>query len=155
MFIGDDVEPLPLEPPISVRNWLLPNIYFYLIQVYAMSQESLHDSVWKRFKENDENVHSGLLILRKAARTMSEGLNRDRRDSVVEALNRACEGVDAIDETIHEPFKTVIEPLQATKHVMGWKAVGAGAGGCAILLVRPSAQDVVTKPVHRSRLVPN
>ena len=28
---------------------------------------------------------------------------------------------------------------------MGWKAVGAGAGGCAILLVRPSAQDVVTQ----------
>ena len=71
--------------------------------------------------------------------------NRDRRDSVVEALNRVCEGVDLIDETIHEPFKKVIEPLQATKHVMGWKAVGAGAGGCAILLVRPSAQDVVTQ----------
>jgi D-glycero-alpha-D-manno-heptose-7-phosphate kinase len=144
MFIGDDVEPLPLEPPMSVRNWLSKHLLLFDSGLRHVSGD-LHDSVWKRFKENDENVHSGLLILRQAARTMSEGLNRDRRDSVVEALNRVCEGVDLIDETIHEPFKTVIEPLQATKQVMGWKAVGAGAGGCAILLVRPSAQDVVTQ----------
>ena len=80
MFIGNDVEPLPLEPPTKVSEIGSLNIYYYSIQVYDMSQEELHDSVWERFTENDENVHAGLLILRQAARTMADGLNKDRRE---------------------------------------------------------------------------
>ena len=84
-------------------------------------------------------------MLRSAAKKMAEGENRDRRDSVVESLKQACEGVDLIDEKIHAPFKPVIEPLIEEKRVMAWKAVGAGGGGCAAILCRPSTQDIVKK----------
>ena len=33
---------------------------------------------------------------------------------------------------------------------MAWKAVGAGGGGCAILLVRPSAQDLVKQSCQKA-----
>ena len=103
----------------------------------------MHQEVWEKFKKGDSKVEEGLLMLRTAAKKMADGLNRDRRDSVVESLKQVCEGVDLIDEKIHAPFKPVIEPLIEAKHVMAWKAVGAGGGGCAMLLVRPSTQDLV------------
>ena len=103
----------------------------------------MHQEVWEKFKQGDSRVEEGLLKLRTAAKKMAEGLNRDRRDSVVESLKEVCLGVDLIDKKIHAPFKPVVEPLIETKQVMAWKAVGAGGGGCAILLVRPSAQDLV------------
>ena len=64
-------------------------------------------------------------------------------------LEIECARGGSIDETIHAPFKAVIEPLLSQKQVMGWKAVGAGAGGCAILLVEPSAQTLSLRLAQR------
>ena len=55
MFIGDGVEPLPLEPPMSVRNWLAKHLLLFDSGLRNVSGE-LHDSVWKRFNSNDEDV---------------------------------------------------------------------------------------------------
>ena len=41
-------------------------------------------------------------------------------------------------------------PIIEAKHVMAWKAVGAGGGGCALLLVRPSTQDLVKQSCEKS-----
>ena len=142
LFIGDRVERLPLEPLQSSRNWLVKHLILVDSGIEHVSGE-MHTAVWEKFKQGDSKVEEGLLLLRTAAKKMAEGLNRDRRDAVVESLKQVCKGVDLIDENIHAPFKSVINPLIDNKHVMAWKAVGAGGGGCAILLVRPSAQDVV------------
>ena len=142
LFIGDRVERLPLEPLLSSKNWLSKHLILVDSGIEHVSGE-MHQEVWERFKQGDSEVEEGLLMLRTAAKKMAEGLNRDRRDSVVESLRQVCVGVDLIDKKIHAPFKPVVEPLIEAKHVMGWKAVGAGGGGCAILLVRPSAQDLV------------
>ena len=142
LFIGDRVEQLPLEPLTSSINWLTKHLILVDSGIQHVSGE-MHKGVWERFKQGDTAVEEGLLLLRTAAKKMAEGLNRDRRDAVVESLKQVCAGVDLIDENIHAPFKPVIEPLIESKHVMAWKAVGAGGGGCAAILVRPSAQDVV------------
>ena len=142
LFIGDRVERLPLEPLQSSRNWLAKHLILVDSGIEHVSGE-MHTAVWEKFKQGDSKVEEGLLLLRTAAKKMAEGLNRDRRDAVVESLKQVCKGVDLIDENIHAPFKSVINPLIDNKHLMAWKAVGAGGGGCAILLVRPSAQDVV------------
>jgi D-glycero-alpha-D-manno-heptose-7-phosphate kinase len=142
LFIGDRVEQLPLEPLQSCRNWLSKHLILVDSGIEHVSGE-MHKQVWERFKQGDSNIEEGLLMLRNAAKTMAEGLNRDRRNDVVASLKQVCEGVDLIDKKIHAPFKPVIEPLIDAKHVMAWKAVGAGGGGCALILVRPSAQDVV------------
>ena len=142
LFIGDRVERLPLEPLLSCKNWLSKHLILVDSGIEHVSGD-MHQEVWEKFKQGDSRVEEGLLKLRTAAKKMAEGLNRDRRDSVVESLKEVCLGVDLIDEKIHAPFKPVVEPLIETKQVMAWKAVGAGGGGCAILLVRPSAQDLV------------
>ncbi|MDP6856700.1 MAG: hypothetical protein QGH13_04115 [Candidatus Thalassarchaeaceae archaeon] len=142
LFIGDRVEQLPLEPLTSSINWLTKHLILVDSGIEHVSGE-MHKGVWERFKQGDTAVEEGLLLLRTAAKKMAEGLNRDRRDAVVESLKQVCAGVDLIDGNIHAPFKPVIEPLIESKHVMAWKAVGAGGGGCAAILVRPSAQDVV------------
>ena len=142
LFIGERVERLPLEPLQSSKNWLSKHLILVDSGIEHVSGE-MHQEVWEKFKQGDSKVEEGLLLLRTAAKKMAEGLNRDRRDSVVESLKQVCAGVDLIDEKIHAPFKPVIEPLIEAKHVMGWKAVGAGGGGCAMLLVRPSTQDLV------------
>jgi len=142
LFIGERVEQLPLEPLTSSTNWLSKHLILVDSGIQHVSGD-MHKSVWERFKQGDTAVEEGLLLLRTAAKKMAEGLNRDRRDAVVESLKQVCNGVDLIDENIHAPFKPVIEPLIEAKHVMAWKAVGAGGGGCAAILVRPSAQDVV------------
>lgn len=142
LFIGERVERLPLEPLQSSKNWLSKHLILVDSGIEHVSGE-MHQEVWEKFKQGDSKVEEGLLLLRTAAKKMAEGLNRDRRDSVVESLKQVCAGVDLIDEKIHAPFKPVIQPLIEAKHVMGWKAVGAGGGGCAMLLVRPSTQDLV------------
>lgn len=142
LFIGERVERLPLEPLQSCKNWLSKHLILVDSGIEHVSGE-MHQEVWEKFRQGDSKVEEGLLMLRTAAKKMADGLNRDRRDSVVESLNQVCEGVDLIDEKIHAPFKPIIEPLIEAKHVMAWKAVGAGGGGCAILLVRPSTQDLV------------
>ncbi len=142
LFIGERVERLPLEPLQSSKNWLSKHLILVDSGIEHVSGE-MHQEVWEKFKQGDSKVEEGLLMLRTAAKKMADGLNRDRRDSVVESLKQVCEGVDLIDEKIHAPFKPIIEPLIEAKHVMAWKAVGAGGGGCAILLVRPSTQDLV------------
>ena len=142
LFIGERVERLPLEPLQSSKNWLSKHLILVDSGIEHVSGE-MHQEVWEKFKKGDSKVEEGLLMLRTAAKKMADGLNRDRRDSVVESLKQVCEGVDLIDEKIHAPFKPIIEPLIEAKHVMAWKAVGAGGGGCAILLVRPSTQDLV------------
>ena len=142
LFIGERVERLPLEPLQSSKNWLSKHLILVDSGIEHVSGE-MHQEVWEKFKKGDSKVEEGLLMLRTAAKKMADGLNRDRRDSVVESLKQVCEGVDLIDEKIHAPFKPVIQPLIEAKHVMAWKAVGAGGGGCAMLLVRPSTQDLV------------
>ena len=142
LFIGERVERLPLEPLQSSKNWLSKHLILVDSGIEHVSGE-MHQEVWEKFKKGDSKVEEGLLMLRTAAKKMADGLNRDRRDSVVESLKQVCEGVDLIDEKIHAPFKPTIEPLIEAKHVMAWKAVGAGGGGCAMLLVRPSTQDLV------------
>lgn len=142
LFIGERVERLPLEPLQSCKNWLSKHLILVDSGIEHVSGE-MHQEVWEKFRQGDSKVEEGLLMLRTAAKKMADGLNRDRRDSVVESLKEVCAGVDLIDEKIHAPFKPIIEPLIEAKHVMAWKAVGAGGGGCAILLVRPSTQDLV------------
>ena len=149
LFIGERVERLPLEPLQSCKNWLSKHLILIDSGIEHNSGE-MHREVWEKFKEGDAKVEEGLLLLRTAAKKMAEGLNRDRRDSVVESLKQVCAGVDLIDEKIHAPFKPVIEPLIEAKHVMGWKAVGAGGGGCALLLVRPSTQDLVKQSCEKA-----
>jgi len=62
---------------------------------------------------------------------------------VVQALQEVCNGVDALDPALHDPFRELVDPLLESKDIAAWKALGAGGGGCVALLAGPVRQDAV------------
>ncbi len=133
MFIGDDVETMPMDPLTSATKWLQRQLVVVDSRIPHVSGD-LHSGIWSRYDAGDSQVKDGLMAIRMAARTMANGIQNDRRDQVVEALNEVCRGVDLLDVGLHDPFRVVIDPLLESKAVLGWKALGAGGGGCAMLL---------------------
>ena len=107
----------------------------------------MQELVWSRYDAGDPVVINGLHTIRLATKKMADALQRDHRQLVVDALNEVCEGVDSLDSSIHQPFRSTIDPMIADGSVMAWKALGAGGGGCAALLCNPMRLNLV-----RSRL---
>ena len=133
----------------SSRNWLRKH---FVIAYTGIGHKSgdLHSRVWDRYQNGDEKVLSGLHIIRGAARTMADGLQRDRRELVVKALNDVCEGVDLIDRTIHDPFREVVGGLKESGSVVAWKALGAGGGGSVGLLCSPMGRSDTISAVEEA-----
>ena len=146
VFIRDKVEIMPFEAMNSSKNFLRKHLLLVDSGIKHNSG-SIQDGVWSRYDDGDSEVHEGLQIIRLASRKMVDGIQRDQRHLVVESLIETCRGVDLINTEIHDPFREVIKPLLAEKSVMGWKALGAGAGGIAALLCSPigikSARDAM------------
>jgi D-glycero-alpha-D-manno-heptose-7-phosphate kinase len=136
VFIRDKVEIMPFEAMNSSKNFLRKHLLLVDSGIKHNSG-SIQDGVWSRYDDGDSEVHEGLQIIRLASRKMVDGIQRDQRHLVVESLIETCRGVDLINTEIHDPFREVIKPLLAEKSVMGWKALGAGAGGIAALLCSP------------------
>ena len=149
LFLGDEVEEIPFEPMKSSRNWLRKH---FVIAYTGIGHKSgdLHSRVWDRYQNGDEKVLSGLHIIRGAARTMAAGLQRDRRELVVKALNDVCEGVDLIDRTIHDPFREVVGGLKESGSVVAWKSLGAGGGGSVGLLCSPMGRSDTISAVEEA-----
>jgi D-glycero-alpha-D-manno-heptose-7-phosphate kinase len=146
LFIGDGVEHLPFEPAPSARKWLHKHLIIAHSGIQHKSGD-MQELVWSRYNAGDRAVINGLHTIRLATKKMADALQRDQRQLVVDALNEICEGVDSLDPSIHQPFRSTIDPMITDGSVMAWKALGAGGGGCAALLCNPMAVKFV-----RSRL---
>jgi D-glycero-alpha-D-manno-heptose-7-phosphate kinase len=146
MFVGDSVESMPFEAPKTARNWLRKHLLIVNSGIVHDSGE-IQNAIWARYDAGEEAVTEGLLIIRAAARKMVDGLQRDHRHLVVEALDDICRGVDLLDPAIHDPFRSIIAPLMETRSVMAWKALGAGGGGCAALLCNPLGFTTVREAI--------
>ncbi|MEE3269699.1 MAG: hypothetical protein VX204_01120 [Candidatus Thermoplasmatota archaeon] len=148
LFLGNEVEEIPFEPMKSARNWLHKH---FVIAYSGIEHKSgdLHSRVWERYNKGDEEVISGLHMIRGAARGMADGLQRDRRELVVKALNDVCEGVDLIDKSIHDPFRVVVDRLKESGSVVAWKALGAGGGGSIGLLCSPAGRNEAISVVEK------
>ncbi len=149
LFIGDSVERMPFEPMKSSMNWLKKHL---IISFSGKSRNSgeMQESVWLRYSDGDQDVISGLHKIRGAARVMANGLQQDRRDMVVSSLREICEGVDLIDEEIHDSFRDVVEPLIDRGSAVAWKALGAGGGGCSAILCSPTGMEDVTRTIENA-----
>ena len=142
MFIGDAVEELPFDPPRSAKFWLHKHLIVANTGIPHVSGD-LHKKIWEKYAEKNSEVIEGLMKIRMAARKMAQGLDQDRRDLVVEAFHEVCQGVDALDPALHDPFRGVVEPMLQTREIMAWKALGAGGGGCVAMLCAPNKQESV------------
>jgi len=149
LFIGDSVEVLPFEPARSAKMWLKKHL---LLAFCGQSRDSraMQEKVWSRYSEGDESVIGGLNIIRAAARPMANGLQQDRRDMFVNSMREVCRGVDMIDPSIHDPFRHVLDPIVAHGSLIAWKALGAGGGGCSVLLCSPDSKGKVHSMVEEA-----
>jgi D-glycero-alpha-D-manno-heptose-7-phosphate kinase len=147
LFIGDSVERMPFEPMRSSMNWLKKHL---VISFSGKTRNSgdMQESVWSRYSNGDPEVISGLHKIRVAARVMAQGLQQDRRDMVVASLNEVCEGVDLIDDAIHDPFRDVVQPLIDSGSAVAWKALGAGGGGCSAILCSSTGREEVIQAIE-------
>lgn len=148
LFIGDTVERMPFEPMKSSMNWLKKHL---IISFSGKSRNSndIQESVWERYTNGNRDVIDGLNRIRSTVRVMANGIQQDRRDMVVASLRETCEGVDLIDKSIHDPFRSVVEPLIERGSAVAWKALGAGGGGCSAILCSPSGMEEVTQSILR------
>jgi galactokinase/mevalonate kinase-like predicted kinase len=67
---------------------------------------------------------------------------------VVASLNEVCEGVDLIDDAIHDPFRDVVQPLIDSGSAVAWKALGAGGGGCSAILCSSTGREEVIQAIE-------
>ncbi|MBT4059759.1 MAG: hypothetical protein HOE69_05570 [Euryarchaeota archaeon] len=142
MFMQDSVEEMPLSPISSSTKWLQRQLIVVNSNITHVSGD-LHKKIWERYDAGDEEVKEGLMAIRLAARGMAKAVQQDRRDELIHALNEVCRGVDLLDKGLHEPFLGVLDPLLSSKDVLAWKALGAGGGGCAMLLCNLGRRDAV------------
>ncbi len=142
MFVGDNVELLPFEPRDSALAWLQKHLILADSGIKHTSGD-LHESIWQRFEAGDADVEASLLTIRQSAKLMAQGLQQDRRDYVMQALRDICAALDKMAPELHDPFRTVVDPLIVTKSVAAWKALGAGGGGVAALLCQAGKREKV------------
>jgi D-glycero-alpha-D-manno-heptose-7-phosphate kinase len=133
VFAGDAVERMPIAAAPSARSWLREHLLVANSCIVHNSGEIM-DGVWGRYAAGDAGVREGLAVIRGAAQLMHDALQSDARDAFAAALHEGRRGVDLLHPSINAPFLPVVAPLAEAGHVVGWKALGAGAGGCAALL---------------------
>ena len=136
MFHGENVEIMPFEPARSAVKWVKKHLIIAHTGISHKSGE-IQDQVWSRYEAGDKEVIEGLHRIRHITRKLADSLQRDQRQLFVESLNGVSSAIDTIDKSINAPFLSVIQPLIEDSSVMAWKALGAGAGGCAAILCPP------------------
>jgi galactokinase/mevalonate kinase-like predicted kinase len=90
---------------------------------------NLHQSVWERYAQGDQAVAKGLDELQQAGRAMHGAIVDEQKTAFGEALRSVMNGVELLNPALHAPFRSVLEPLEASGEVIAWKAMGAGGGG--------------------------
>ena len=129
MFMGEAVECLPFEAEASAKRWLQRQLVLAYTGISHVSGE-IHEAVWKRYEQGDEAVTGALLKIRKAARKVAEGLQRDRRDEVIIAIREVTEAIEQMAPELNAPYRAVLDPLLAKRSALAWKGMGAAGGGC-------------------------
>ena len=134
LFTEEGVSQSSLSLSALMREWIRSHVLLFDTGIRHISSE-IHASVWKAFKQGVPHVIAGFSCLKRAVELMKSCLLSEDKLGVANALALVCEGVDQIDVRIHAPFLPIIQPLLESKLLSGWKAVGAGSGGCAAVLL--------------------
>jgi len=133
-FNGDNVEVKRLNPSIEFRTWLQTHLFLFDSNIQHVSGE-IHDDIWKKFHQQNEEVIQGLDMIRGAGLLMATAIREEDISQVVDSVRMVMLGVDLLDEKLHDPFREVLTSLEAIGCVLAWKAMGAGGGGVVGVLI--------------------
>ena len=127
-FERDSVHRTELNPSAKFRTWIERHLLLFDTGLPHVSGD-LHKSVWKRFEEGDEEITSGLEVLRLAGQSMARAVADEDTTTFTEAMRLVMKGVDLLNPALHDPFRGVLDSLESTGVLTAWKAMGAGGGG--------------------------
>ena len=127
-FEGHAVRRTSLKPSVEFTDWLRQHLMLFDTGLPHVSGD-LHQSVWERYAQGEEAVTEGLNELQRAGRTMHMAIAKEQKTVFSEALRSVMNGVELLNPALHAPFRSVLEPLEASGEVIAWKAMGAGGGG--------------------------
>ena len=146
-FTDSAVECQRLEVTEGLKNWLLTSLFLFDSRLVHASSD-VHRDVWMKYESGDEKALRGMSELKRAAHAMTVALTMSDKGAFVDAMKVVCAGVDLLDVRIHAPFKPVLEPLASAGAIEAWKATGAGAGGCVVVVVAEGYEEQVESTCH-------
>ena len=126
-FNGNRVVTRQLHPSAQFFEQLERNLLLFDSGITHVSGE-LHDSVWERYSKRDDEVVEALHRIRHMVREMLEAIETEYVQGVGLSMFRTMQSVNLLDRAFNAPFDRYIRPLWGIS-VIGWKAMGAGAGG--------------------------
>lgn len=127
-FVNEEVKVTPLSPSTEFCNWLENHILLFNSHITHVSGE-LHQSVWTRYNNGDEQISSALDMIRQAGLDMASAISNESKAAVISSINQVMIAVDMLGKDLHQPFRQVLSELTKQDLVATWKAMGAGGGG--------------------------
>ena len=149
-FEHDSVHRTGLNPSAEFCAWMEHHLLLFDTGLPHVSGD-LHKSVWKRFEEGDEEISSGLEVLRLAGQSMHRAVVSEDSTAFTEALRLVMKGVDLLDPGLDDRFRGVLDSLESTGELTAWKAMGAGGGGVVgVLRSNNSSPESIIQHVEGS-----
>jgi D-glycero-alpha-D-manno-heptose-7-phosphate kinase len=108
----------------------------------------MHAQVWRRFADGDAAVARALDGLRDCALRMRDVLARGDLAAVGDLLARNWKHQCALDEGMETPAMRELARVAAAAGAAGWKACGAGAGGCMVFLAKAGRAFAVAEALR-------
>jgi len=108
----------------------------------------MHARVWQRFAAGEPVVARALDGLRACALEMREAVTRGDLGAVAALLARNWEHQCALGEGMETPAMRELARAAAASGAAGWKACGAGAGGCMAFLAKAGRAFAVAEALR-------
>ena len=142
LFDAEGVSNMSFSIHADMKTWLHRQLFVFDTHIQHDSG-ALHDLIWKKFSTGDEVVIEALMSLKASARKMAGSLTSSDKLEVADAMRRTCKALTTLHPGISSPYYDVLENLFWTNAILSWKPVGAGAGGCVMMLVREGYELIV------------
>ncbi len=134
-FGAAGVQVARLAPPDATLRDLERHLVLCFTGASRLSGRT-HTEVWRRFAAGDAAVARALGGLKACALEMRERLVAGDLAGVGALLARNWEHQCALVEGMRTPAMAALERVAADTGALGWKACGAGAGGCMVFLAK-------------------
>ncbi|HTT69108.1 MAG TPA: hypothetical protein VMF70_13880 [Gemmatimonadales bacterium] len=108
----------------------------------------MHAQVWRRYADGDHAVALALDGLRECALEMRDVLARGDVAAVGGLLLRNWAHQCALGEGMETPAMSALARAAAASGAAGWKACGAGAGGCMVFLAKAGRAFAVAEALR-------
>ena len=108
----------------------------------------VHARVWRRYEQGDRAVVRALDGLRACALEMREAVAKGRLTVVGDILSRNWTHQRALGEGMETSVMRALARAAAPAGVAGYKACGAGAGGCMVFLARAGRAFAVAEALR-------